>query len=372
MVIGDTTTKSSKLALDPLSHMTTTTMTTPDPASQLLTWEALTLAPDPVHGRPLARSSHGLSVLQQGALLFLHGGEHVARTPLEGAQTTWLGDLTAGTWEALVYDNDCAPSPRIAHAQAVHETTVYIFGGRTGVDMHETALNDIWAWSAVTKTWTQIVTTNGPPPARSFHRMLSSDDSLYVFGGCGAAGRLADLHRLDLPTRTWRVLAAADLRGRGGPNFLKLPTATAPTQLLVWAGFCGEESRDGQVYDTATGTWQAVLEVAALRPRSVCVAATLESHVVLFGGEVNPSDRGHEGAGGFSDEIVLLGADAATTTTTTQLVVAPSSAAHGPVARGWSAGDSDGIATLYLFGGLTGDDVQPVRLDDLWKLTLKT
>jgi hypothetical protein len=345
------------------------TTTTPDPASATaLVWQAVTLTPDPVHGRPLARSSHGLSVLG-GRWLFLHGGEHVARTPLEGAQSTWLGDLEAGTWEALVPD-ESAPPPRIAHAQAASSNTVYLFGGRTGVDMHETALNDLWAWSADTRVWKCLETTNDPPPARSFHRMLCVDDnSLYVFGGCGVAGRLADLHRLDVPTLTWYALPVSNLRGRGGPNFVALSRATT-LQLLVWAGFCGEESRDGQVYDTATDTWQAKLELAELRPRSVCVSATLASHVVLFGGEVNPSDRGHEGAGGFSDQVVLLGTDPTATTTTTKLTVAPSLVAKGPVARGWSAGDSDGANSLYLFGGLTGDDVQPERLDDLWKLTL--
>ena len=41
--------------------------------------------------------------------------------------------------------------------------------------------------------------------------------------------------------------------------------------------------------------------------RSVCASFALPSgKVVVFGGEVSPSERGHDGAGGFSKEVFLL------------------------------------------------------------------
>lgn len=368
-----------------------------------LVWEEMQLAPDPVHGAPMARSSHGLSVITGATTaaaeqLFLYGGEHVARTPVSPpSQAVWKADLKNKQWKAIVdtapttttsgsNDNDNAPCPRIAHAQALHaaSSTVYVFGGRTGVDNKETALNDLWKFDLQTDTWTQVHGNDdaGPSPeARSFHRMLCLENSLYVFGGCGkTSGRLADLHRFDIATSTWQALPASNLRGRGGPNFCHLSH-----KLLVVAGFAGEETRDAQVFDLATHSWQEpVLECSDLRPRSVCVACSMSSSdasakeddcVVLFGGEVNPSDRGHEGAGGFANDVVVVSTTDGDREGSTSLKITQGEALGAsapkvePPVRGWSAGDAVGN-TLYVFGGLAGDDTDPIRLGDLWKLTI--
>ena len=37
--------------------------------------------------------------------------------------------------------------------------------------------------------------------------------------------------------------------------------------------------------------------------------------------------------------------------------------------RGWSDGDIDN-SSIYIFGGLTGDDEKPERLNDLWELQI--
>ena len=157
--------------------------------------------------------------------------------------------------------------------------------------MQESALQDLWAFDVATETWTEITTSSKPPEARSFHRMICVQNALYVFGGCGAtSGRLADLHRFDLTTLKWEALAPSTLRGRGGPNFCALNGGNE--QLLVWAGFAGEETNDGQVYDIASNTWKTVTtttpSLPLLRPRSVCVAGTLGngSVVVLGNGRI--------------------------------------------------------------------------------------
>ena len=347
------------------------------------TWEAINLKPDPVYGSPLARSSHGVSVVpgtdgHTPHYLLLYGGEHVARTPVEPpSQALWKADLVQKTWKAIIIDTSNAPPPRVAHAQAYHAPTqtLYIMGGRTGVALEETALDDLWALNVESETWTQIHPTNNSSiEARSFHRMICVDDSLYVFGGCGAvSGRLADLHRLDLSTQTWHALPVAKLKGRGGPNFTRL----GHHHLLVWAGFAGHETNDGQVFDLKTGKWQDIpmpTETSTLRPRSVCVAGTLQNgSVVVFGGEVDPSDRGHEGAGGFCADVLVIqqgAADQQSPSLQFQQDGVATNSSVAPCARGWSAGDALGNS-LFVFGGLTGDDTNPQRLGDLWKLTVE-
>jgi hypothetical protein len=231
--------------------------------------------------------------------------------------------------------------------------------------MQEQAMNDLWKLDTNTWTWSEVSCSGDVPAKRSFHRMLSvGDEYLYVFGGCGDSGRLADLYRLHLATYTWEALGASPLlRGRGGANLLVLDN----DKLAVVAGFAGEETCDGHVFDTSMNTWHEELmsNLEGLRPRSVCVAASLsERYCVIFGGEVNPSERGHEGAGGFANDVVLLDK------TTGQYLesVAPTSL-EWPETRGWSDGASNGM-NLFFYGGLAGDDVNPRRLDDLWMLSI--
>lgn len=334
--------------------------------------------PDPIHGLPCARSSHGLSVVNNGRCLILYGGEHVARTPIESASSCWALDVDTNVWR-LINATTNSPPIRIAHAQAVHnDQNVYVFGGRAGITMEEKAMNDLWKLDASgepgTEKWTQIFPqTDIIPEARSFHRMLCIGDSLFVFGGCGqVSGRLNDLYRFDLNAMTWHLLGNAALRGRGGPNLLSLGSGN---NLAVVAGFAGEETCDGQAFDISKSMWNKEMlstGLQGMRPRSVSVAASFPNTgiALIFGGEVDPSDRGHEGAGGFENDIVIL--DEKTGALKETILSANSGNWPGP--RGWSAGDahedSNGGSQLFLFGGLSGDDENPTRLNDLWRLEI--
>lgn len=202
--------------------------------------------------------------------------------------------------------------------------------------------------------------------------MICVGSNLYVFGGCGAAGRLADLHRFDLNSTTWYALGVSKLRGRGGANLLPL---AGGTQVGAVAGFAGEETVDGHVYDIASETWtEELLQLNEMRPRSVCVSGSFPAlgYSVIFGGEVDPSDRGHEGAGSFEKDLVLL--DEANGSFHSS-IPPDSTTGQWPTARGWSDGSAteteNGEGLLYIFGGLAGDDENPERLDDLWVLKIE-
>ncbi len=342
---------------------------------QQITWTRLVPSPDPKHGSPCSRSSHGLSVVQKGTRLILLGGEHVARTPL--ANDHWAADLIEGQWLWRLLEMDTTamvPPDRIAHAQVAVEDCVFMFGGRAGVTMQEMAMNDLWrldcSGAPGTEQWTQLTVQGTPPEARSFHRMIASGNNLFVFGGCGANGRLADLHRFDLETNTWYDMGASPLlRGRGGSNLLML---CGGKRIGVVAGFCGEESADGHLFDLASAKWDDhLLQVEGMRPRSVCVSGSfpLLGYAVIFGGEVDPSDRGHEGAGAFEQDLVILDETNGSFVTSFK----PDGTTLWPPARGWSdaAMMEDETGRLYIFGGLAGDDKNPKRLDDLWMLQIQ-
>jgi hypothetical protein len=354
-------------------------------------WKRLLPAADKQHGTPCTRSSHGISCIPAAtsggdvSRLIVYGGETIARTPLDPSQACWAcdfntssGEVDNGQWRLITSP---LPPLRVAHAQAFHvpSLTLYIFGGRAGITMEEQAMNDLWKLDCSgrpgSETWSQVTPKGGnyAPEARSFHKMVCIGDSLFVFGGCSANhGRLADMQRFDLATQTWHNLGASQhLRGRGGANLIPLDSGR---YLGVVAGFAGEETNDGHLFDVDQAKWcteSLTADLDGLRPRSVCLSGSFPSIGVsiVFGGEVDPSAKGHEGAGSFDGSIVLLDEKSGKYL---QTVSAIGESDEWPEARGWSDGteldDGNGNGRLYFFGGLSGDDANPNRLDDLWLL----
>jgi hypothetical protein len=151
--------------------------------------------------------------------------------------------------------------------------------------------------------------------------------------------------------------------------------------LAVVAGFIGEETKDGHVFHLNSASWadSTMHGLTDLRPRSVCVFGSFFTINigVIFGGEVDPSERGHEGAGGFTNDLILI--DGASETIIDK-ILAPDepddSKSSWPEKRGWTDGatyesEKGKVNCIFLFGGLTGDDENPRRLDDLWVCDLR-
>jgi hypothetical protein len=314
---------------------------------------------------PGARSSFGLSALRGRGLLF--GGEKTSRHAID-SKVYALDVADAGaSWKAITPSvASPEPVPRVAHAQCVSHGQLVIFGGRTGLDMGEGLLNDLWLFDVGTGIWAQPSTAGTPPAARSFHQMAALDDKIYVFGGCGADGRLATLHELDRTSWRWSTLPhPPGLSGRGGASF---EAASDGHALWVACGFTGAESNDLMRFDRANRSWTRAPS-EWLRPRSVSASFSLAHPsgplVCLFGGEVSPSDRGHEGAGGFAADLVALDVTAGGAPVHLVIEDGPQ-----PQARGWAAATAISDREALLFGGLAGTDEAPLRLDDTWLLRL--
>ena len=140
-------------------------------------------------------------------------------------------------------------------------------------------------------------------------------------------------------------------------------------EIGIVAGFNGDESNDGHKFNVLDNKWcddSMVPILQHLRPRSVAIGATFSKFGIcmIFGGEVDPSDKGHEGAGGFENDLVILNAETGECIETIRVQ------GESPEVRGWS----DGAASedrLFIFGGLTGNDEDPKRLNDFWTLTVE-
>lgn len=153
------------------------------------------------------------------------------------------------------------------------------------------------------------------------------------------------------------------ITGRGGPSIFYHNDS-----IFVATGYSGQENDDVHVYNINTCEWKETVKCgsAIYRARSVCASCILDSNkLIIFGGEVSTSDKGHEGAGDFADDLVAVNA---TSGDVLQTVLLPVS--HKPIARGWTSMCAISATEAILFGGLSGNDDAPVRLNDVWKLTI--
>jgi hypothetical protein len=89
---------------------------------------------------PGARSSHALAVI--GSTAWLYGGERQPRLPLPA--DLYACDLSTGNWRLVqTRSGSTSPGPRVAATMCAVGSRLYLFGGRTGVDISEGARSDL-------------------------------------------------------------------------------------------------------------------------------------------------------------------------------------------------------------------------------------
>ena len=149
------------------------------------------------------------------------------------------------------------------------------------------------------------------------------------------------------------------LSPRGGPGL-----TVADGKIWVVYGFAGEERDDVHCFDLAAKEWTEV-ETKGEKPcpRSVFSVASFGEHVVVIGGEVDPSDLGHLGAGSFAGDVYALDVkEKAWRKVKDEAVEHP-----GP--RGWcafSVGTWEGKEGLLVYGGNSASND---RLEDIFFFT---
>lgn len=317
---------------------------------------------------PIARSSLAISVVgteKKYALIF--GGEHIAddsvlvRKPVEehdaSARPTQLMhrlDLEDGTW--VTEDQSGIPGPsRVAAILATSGENTYVFGGRDGEGKN---MDDMYVYRK-DSGWGPSGELPKGPAARSYHTGAAARDGVFVFGGCGEAGRLNDLWRFDVNSSTWEELAPLPAEGRGGSC---LVAGACGQKLYLFGGFCGYQCGDFHSFDLSTGTWEKLEFTGDVpSPRSVCgLAAVNNSTLVLFGGEVKDAGaKGHAGAGIFTNDTFVLDLSSGSWRRGVE------SDAPAPAKRGWFGFHGVGSQSCLLFGG---NGLDNLRLGDIYLL----
>ncbi|KAJ1395815.1 Kelch-type beta propeller [Sesbania bispinosa] len=303
-----------------------------------------------------ARSSHAIAVVGQKVYAF--GGEFVPRVPVDNKVHVF--DLDTLTWSVAEASGNIPP-PRVGVTMAAVGETIYVFGGR---DAEHKELNELYSFDTKTSNWALISSGDIGPPNRSYHSMTADDRHVYVFGGCGVDGRLNDLWAFDVIDNKWLEFPSPgeNLKGRGGPGL-----AVAQGKIWVVYGFAGQEMDDVHCFDLANKTW-AQVETSGQKPtaRSVFSSVGNGKHIIVYGGEIDPSDQGHLGAGQFSGEVYALDTK---TLAWLRLDDKVESGGH-PGPRGWCAfagARRDGCEGLLVYGGNSPSND---RLDDIFFLAL--
>ncbi|GMP66533.1 hypothetical protein CsSME_00026854 [Camellia sinensis var. sinensis] len=290
---------------------------------------------------PGARSSHAITIVGQKAYVF--GGEFTPRVPVDNHMHVL--DLNDLTWSVAEVTGN-APPPRVGVTMASVGETIYVFGGR---DATHTELNELYSFDTVTNKWTLISSGDTGPAHRSYHSVTSDDRRVYVFGGCGVNGRLNDLWAYDSAEKKWIKfpLPGENCKPRGGPGL-----AVAQGKIWVVYGFSGVELDDVHFFDPVNEKWVQV-ETSGEKPtpRSVFSTVGIGKYIFISGGEVDPSDLGHLGAGQFSGDLYALDTE---TLVWQKWDDSSNSGDNHPGPRGWCAyapGKRDEQPGLLVYGG---------------------
>ncbi|KAL7128580.1 hypothetical protein ABFS83_13G004900 [Erythranthe nasuta] len=302
---------------------------------------------------PGSRSSHAIAVVGQKVYAF--GGEFSPRVPVDNH--LYVFDLETQTWSVANAKGN-PPPPRVGVTMASIGATIYVFGGRDGTHKE---LNEFYSFDTLTDTWAPLKTG---PAHRSYHSMTADERRVYVFGGCGNQGRLNDLWAYDVVDGDWIEfpLPGEICKPRGGPGLVSVGG-----KIWVVYGFSGVELDDVHCFDPIEGVW-APVETSGEKPtpRSVFSCVGIGKFVFVFGGEIDPSDLGHLGAGRFVGDVYAL--DTETLVWKKWDDVASPDCDH-PGPRGWCAfggGRREGKDGLIVYGG---NSLSNDRLGDIFFFT---
>ncbi|CEG80587.1 hypothetical protein RMATCC62417_14898 [Rhizopus microsporus] len=217
--------------------------------------------------------------------MYVYGG--TTRTAC--SDTLYVLDLDTFHWsEPKVYGTP--PPPCRAHCFVVDDNgDIYLVGGGDG----QTYYNHVYKFSTHTMIWTCLETTHRPSERRA-HAAVIWNDGLYIFGGGDGKKALNDVHILNLKTLVWSELRTTGDR----PSSRGYHSGTlVGDKVVIFGGSDGKECfGDVHVLDLVHQKWHKIPMEKSI-PRLSHSATSVGSYLFIIGG--------HDGKQ-YCSELILL------------------------------------------------------------------
>eukprot|EP00929_Paragymnodinium_shiwhaense_P010216 TRINITY_DN114758_c0_g1_i1.p1 TRINITY_DN114758_c0_g1~~TRINITY_DN114758_c0_g1_i1.p1 ORF type:complete len:515 (-),score=108.81 TRINITY_DN114758_c0_g1_i1:25-1569(-) len=222
---------------------------------------------------PVGRENNGAVV--HGNKMYLFGGY---------SGFTWLNDFLSfsfdtSTWQAVPLGHEGAvPSARFGYVSAVHEDSMFVFGGYDG----SAWLNDMFNFDFRRSMWCNTLVQGFIPSGRSCPSWATHHGTMYLFGGYDGVHRMNDFHQFRMGSRTWSSVQSAGQVP--SPRYFHC-TVPYTNSLFLFGGYSGHE-RLNDLYEFRFDchTWFSLCAEDPPSGRSSLVAQVLNNSMYVFGG----------------------------------------------------------------------------------------
>lgn len=227
------------------------------------------------------------------------------------ASTVWAFSPTTSSWSALAASG-ASPGGRMGAVWSWDplQSVALLFGGTNGTAV----LNDTYAFSPATPTWTRVASSAGPSArsgAASDFLAVAGNATLLLAGGTTDTGTAADAWRLAVASSlVARVLDAttgsgivnATVSANGHPfttnaSGFAVASSLAATETRVVASAPGFASNSTSVWLSPGSSVALTFRLTPLAPATVEVTVTDPSSVPIVDASVSLAVEGHSVAG---------------------------------------------------------------------------
>jgi hypothetical protein len=155
-------------------------------------WELIN--PAPGSPRPPARNGHS-SVVYGGEVYIFAGYKHEPPAPQVFYNDFWSFNFLTRTWRQIVPSNGVVPPIRFEHNAVIYGSHMFVFGGTNSPD-GSVYLSDFWRFSFETDTWEAVTAGGAQPGPRQGYGVAVVGSRMFMFGGRANGGAGPALNEL--------------------------------------------------------------------------------------------------------------------------------------------------------------------------------
>ncbi|KAJ2715640.1 hypothetical protein H4R19_001090 [Coemansia spiralis] len=184
-----------------------------------------------------ARRYHTMCYMDAIQAIVLFGG---ADNSIASYNDVKLLHTATNTWSYSPQISGDGPAARILHSAVCSADSMFVFGGQhtTGDEPSDSTVWVLKADNASSLTWSKAPIAGkaqgAGPTARAGHSAAIHDDSMYIFGGIGPSGQDSTMYKLDLRSWEWLQTSAAgtDAREQDGKSHTAVIIAAIVSSVL--------------------------------------------------------------------------------------------------------------------------------------------